>query len=88
MALIPLRSQAFGAGWQALLFNGMLGAAGAVLVLPLFIPSRWRAPRVADDGTSPESSAREVDDYLTAVTTDAPPPRRQRGAKSPRSSAP
>ena len=35
----------FGAGWEALLFNGVLGAAGAVMVLPLFVPSRWRATR-------------------------------------------
>ena len=50
-------------------FNGVLGAAGAVLVFPLFIPSRWRAPRVADV-TGPGGSAREVDDYLTTDTTD------------------
>ncbi len=40
---IPLRSHSFGAGWESLLFNGILGAAGAVMVFPLFIPSRWRA---------------------------------------------
>ncbi len=40
---IPLRSHSFGAGWEALLFNGILGAVGAVMVFPLFIPSRWRA---------------------------------------------
>jgi len=42
-ALIPLRYHSFGAGWEALLFNGVLGAAGLVMVVPLFIPSRWRA---------------------------------------------
>jgi len=72
--LIPLRTQAFGAGWQALLTNGLLTAAGVVMVLPMCIPSRWRAPR-AGDGTEPESSA---DDYLAAVKTDAPPLRRRR----------
>ena len=44
VALIPLRTHAAGAGWEALLFNGVLGLAGAVLVFPLFIPSR-SAPR-------------------------------------------
>ena len=44
-AVIPLRSRSFGAGWEALLFNGVLGAAGLVLVVPLFIPSRWRGER-------------------------------------------
>jgi hypothetical protein len=67
VALIPLRSHAFGAGWEALLFNGVLGAVGAVLVFPLFIPSRWRSPRRAET----EDVTRDVDDYLTTVTTES-----------------
>jgi hypothetical protein len=69
---IPLRSHAFGAGWESLLFNGVLGAAGAVLVFPMFIPSRWRAPHVADvaDVSGPGVPAREADDYPTAARTD------------------
>jgi hypothetical protein len=66
---IPLRSHAFGAGWEALLFNGVFGAAGAVLVFPLFIPSRWRAPRTAEVA-GPDVPASDVDDYLTTVNTD------------------
>jgi hypothetical protein len=69
VAFIPLRSHAFGAGWEGLLFNGILGAAGAVLVFPLFIPSRWRAARVAEVAV-PDAPAREVDDYLTAAPAD------------------
>lgn len=64
--LIPLRSQAFGAGWEGLLFNGVLGAAGAVMVFPLFIPSRWRLSRQAET----EAFTRDVDEYLTDMTTD------------------
>jgi hypothetical protein len=65
--LIPLRSHSFGAGWEALLFNGILGAVGAVMVFPMFIPSRWRGrPRQAEA----EAFDSDVDDYLTAVTTD------------------
>jgi len=71
VAFIPLRSHAFGAGWEGLLFNGVLGAAGSVLVFPLFIPSRWRTPRVAEVA-GPDAPARETDDYPTAVTTDNP----------------
>jgi len=79
---IPLRSHSFGAGWEALLFNGILGAVGVVMVFPLFIPSRWRGPRPveSDEFTS------DVDDYLTAVTTDDRPRRRderQREEQSP-----
>jgi hypothetical protein len=40
--LIPLRSDPFGAGFEAMLFNGILGAAGLVMIVPMFVPSRWR----------------------------------------------
>jgi len=60
---IPLRSHSFGAGWEALLFNGILGAVGAVMVFPLFIPSRWRRLRRAE----PDTLAGAVDDYPTDV---------------------
>jgi hypothetical protein len=63
---IPLRSHSFGAGWEALLFNGILGAAGAVMVFPLFIPSRWRTSRRAES----EEFTGDMDDYLSAVTPD------------------
>jgi hypothetical protein len=38
---IPLRGSAFGTGFEAMLMNGLLAAAGVLLVIPLFIPSRW-----------------------------------------------
>jgi hypothetical protein len=41
--LIPLRSDPFGAGFEAMLANGILGAAGLAMILPMFVPSRWRA---------------------------------------------
>src|SRR5579864_7399217 len=48
--LIPLRADPFGAGFEAMLFNGVLGAAGLGLVVPLFIPARWRTrPAALDD---------------------------------------
>jgi hypothetical protein len=48
---IPLKSDAFGAGFEAMLFNGVLAAAGFVLIIPLFIPSRWRDLDGADSAT-------------------------------------
>ena len=65
--LIPLRSHAFGAGWEALLFNGILGAVGVAMVFPLFIPSRWRLRRHAQTN----KLTTDVDDYLTGVTADS-----------------
>ena len=45
--LIPLPSQGYGTGFQILLMDGLLGMAGMAMIVPLFIPSRWRgAPRV------------------------------------------
>jgi hypothetical protein len=61
---IPLRSNSFGAGWEGLLFHGILGAVGAVMSIPLVIPSRWRAPRTADgaDAAEPVSDAGDYPD--------------------------
>ena len=63
---IPLRTHSFGAGWESLLFNGILGAVGAVMIFPMFIPSRWRGPAKAES----DAFTGDVDDYLTAVTAD------------------
>jgi hypothetical protein len=43
--LIPLRADPFGAGFEAMLFDGILGPVGLAMILPMFVPSRWRARR-------------------------------------------
>ena len=53
---IPLRGDTYGLGFEAMLMNGVLAAAGLALIVPLFIPSRWRArvtltPAEARDAT-------------------------------------
>jgi hypothetical protein len=58
--LIPLRADPFGAGFEAMLFNGILGAAGLALILPMFVPSRWRA-RQADE------EIEDVPEFTTGV---------------------
>jgi hypothetical protein len=40
---IPLKSQSYGAGFEALLFDGVLALAGLAMIIPLFVPSRWRS---------------------------------------------
>jgi hypothetical protein len=45
---IPLKAHSVGLGFAGLGTTGILGAAGVVLVMPLFFPSRWRRP-VSDD---------------------------------------
>jgi hypothetical protein len=58
--LIPLRSRDFGAGFEVLLFTGLLGVAGLAMIVPLFIPSRWRRPSpVPGAAASSESTLAE-----------------------------
>ena len=45
--LIPLRSHVFGVGFETLLARGILAAAGLAMIVPLFVPSRWRSRRGA-----------------------------------------
>jgi hypothetical protein len=40
---IPLKSQTYGTGFEALLFDGVLALAGLAMIIPLFVPSRWRS---------------------------------------------
>jgi hypothetical protein len=51
---IPLRGDAFGDGFEAMLFNGVLLAAGLVMVVPLFVPSRWRYRGAEPDDLDPD----------------------------------
>jgi hypothetical protein len=46
---IPMKTHPFGAGFEAMGLSGVLGAAGIVLVMPLFLPSRWRRRLAGDD---------------------------------------
>src|SRR5215469_15860470 len=58
--LIPLRSDPFGAGFEAMLINGILTAAALAMILPMFVPSRWRTRQAGDSG---EAGA---DDYISS----------------------
>jgi hypothetical protein len=40
---IPLKTHAYGVGFQALLFDGVLALVGMAMIIPLFVPSRWRS---------------------------------------------
>ncbi len=57
---IPLKTQAYGMGFQALLFDGILALAGLAMIIPLFVPSRWRltsATSAAAPYEAPDSAA-------------------------------
>ena len=53
--LIPLKSHPYGAGFEAMLFHGILGAAGLAMIIPLFVPSRWRARSTTGPGITGDS---------------------------------
>jgi hypothetical protein len=44
---IPLKTHSYGMGFEVMLFDGVLALAGLAMVIPLFIPSRWRRRTVA-----------------------------------------
>ncbi len=43
---IPLKTHPYGAGFEAMLFDGVLALLGLVMIIPLFVPSRWRSKPV------------------------------------------
>lgn len=75
--LIPLRAHAFGAGWEAMLINGTMGAAGAAMIIPLFVPSRWRGRGARrDDALMEAADVTAATDYMAdlkaTVTSRSP----------------
>ena len=48
LAWIPLQSHTFGAGFRVLLLNGTLAFAGMAMIVPMFLPSRWRTDKYDD----------------------------------------
>jgi hypothetical protein len=46
---IPLQDHFYAAGFKSMLVSGFLALLGAVLIVPLFVPSRWRGRGSADD---------------------------------------
>jgi hypothetical protein len=53
---VPLKTQTYGTGFEALLFDGILAAAGLAMIVPLFVPSRWRS-RPGVEGPAPFEAA-------------------------------
>jgi len=47
--LIPLHAHTFAVGFHAMLTSGVLALIGAALIVPLFVPSRWRRRYENDD---------------------------------------
>ena len=50
---IPLKTRAYGAGFEAMLFDGVLALVGLAMIVPLFVPSRWRGKRAVTEPEEP-----------------------------------
>ena len=67
---IPLKSRPYGSGFEALLFDGVLALAGLVMIIPLFIPSRWRSrPVVTTPSPAPYAGSTASFPDLQATQT-------------------
>jgi hypothetical protein len=64
---IPLQDHAYGAGYRSLLVSGVLALLGAAMIVPLFIPARWRAaPGEGIEGIDEDESDLPVTELLSA----------------------
>jgi hypothetical protein len=68
---IPLKSQSYGTGFEAMLFDGVLALAGLAMIIPLFVPSRWRSRAVVTAEPSPYEAAPATYPDLGATQTTA-----------------
>jgi hypothetical protein len=49
LRLIPLKHSNFGFGAHAMLVTGVYAALGIAMLVPLFVPSRWRRREISED---------------------------------------
>lgn len=42
---VPLKTHSYGLGFEDMLVHGLLALAGAAMIVPLFVPSRWAGTR-------------------------------------------
>jgi hypothetical protein len=65
---IPLKSQTYGTGFEALLFDGVLALVGVAMIIPLFVPSRWRSRAVVEAPAPFEAAPGVYQDLGTTQT--------------------
>ena len=44
---VPFKTRVYGTGFEDMLFDGVLALVGMAMIIPLFVPSRWRRRVVA-----------------------------------------
>jgi hypothetical protein len=68
---IPLKTRPYGAGFEAMLFDGVLALIGLAMIIPLFIPSRWRIRRAVTEPASYPGSTGTFPDLQATQTMHA-----------------
>ena len=68
---IPLKTRPYGTGFEAMLFDGVLALIGLAMIIPLFIPSRWRVRRLVTEPASYPDSTGTFPDLQATQTMHA-----------------
>src|ERR1700735_4031730 len=68
---IPLKTRPYGTGFEAMLFDGVLALLGMAMIIPLFIPSRWRGRRAVTEPASYPGSTATFPDLQATQTMHA-----------------
>ena len=68
---IPLKTRPYGVGFEAMLFDGVLALIGLAMIIPLFIPSRWRIRRAVTEPSSYPGSTGTFPDLQATQTMPA-----------------
>ena len=66
---IPLKTQLYGRGFEAMLFDGVLALLGLAMIIPLFVPSRWRSRPVVTSPPPPYAGSTATFPDLQATQT-------------------
>ncbi len=95
---VPLKTRAYGTGFEAMLFDGVLALAGMAMVIPLFVPSRWRrrpartepAPYAGSTASFPDLQSTQTMHADSGLLSDwtQTRPQRQADPDSPGASSP
>ncbi len=56
LRLIPLAGLGASSGFRTMLTGGILGLLGVVMIVPMFVPSRWRGREVVDEFAAPAAA--------------------------------
>ena len=56
LRLIPLSGHSAGSGFSTMLTSGTLALLGIIMIVPMFVPSRWRSREPVDEFSEPAAA--------------------------------